>query len=117
MPANLPTSGLAEIALWILRFRRRYRVTGTSMLPALQAGDEVLANPRAYRHQPPAPGDLVVARHPFRANVWIIKRVHAVHPSGKVELRGDNPPESTDSRALGSVPLGLIVARVTCRLR
>ncbi|MFQ5616052.1 MAG: S26 family signal peptidase, partial [Anaerolineales bacterium] len=58
--------------------------------------------PRAYRRQPPSPGDLVVALHPHEPATKIIKRVASVHPDGRVELTGVNLAESTDFRGVAS---------------
>lgn len=82
------------------------------MLPGLRHGELVFVDPRAYRHAPPRPGDVVVARHPYRAGVVILKRVLEVAPDGSCELRGDNPAESTDSRSFGRVPRARLLGRV-----
>lgn len=115
MNVELKSAGLWELLLWLARRRRRFRVTGHSMQPLLKPGDEVLINPRAYAGASPRPGDLVVARHPLRPNIKIIKRVTAVATNGGVILHGDNPPESTDSRVFGPVPPRLITGKVTRR--
>jgi len=112
---ELKDSNLLELLLWLLRLRRRFRVTGASMSPLLQPGDEVLADPRAYRRRPPRPGDIVVARHPFRTDLRLVKRVTAVLENGHCLLEGDNPQESTDSRAFGSLPPERLLGRVTSR--
>lgn len=104
-----------EFLLWLLRLRRRLRVTGTSMLPLLKPGQEVLVNPRAYRQVPPCPGDIVVARHPYHTDLQLIKRVVAITDDGRCHLEGDNPNESTDSRTFGAIPVSTILGRVTSR--
>ena len=70
----MPDSGVRELLLWLVRRRRRFRVTGESMLPVLKPGDVVLADLLAYRHSHPQPGDIVIARHPLRRDVILIKR-------------------------------------------
>jgi nickel-type superoxide dismutase maturation protease len=85
------------------------------MLPVLQAGDQILVNPGAYRHSLPKVGDLVVAQHPEKADLRIVKRVALVFEDSCF-LEGDNPQESTDSRSFGCVPLGLLLGCVTSRL-
>ena len=85
------------------------------MLPALSAGQRVLADPRAYRRTSPRPGEIVVARHPFRRGVCVIKRVEAL-VGGRVRLLGDNPQASSDSRALGDFEPEAVFARVTSSL-
>lgn len=104
-------TNLKELILWILRLRRRYRVTGASMFPRLKSGDEVLADPSAYRQQPPAVGDIVVAQHPAQADLQIIKRVAEVKGDGRIHLKGDNSEASTDS----FIPLNRILGRVTSK--
>lgn len=115
MKDELANARLADYLLWILRRRRRYRVTGASMLPLLQPGDEVLADPRAYRHQVPRVGDIVVARHPYKREVNIIKRVRSVSEDGRFFLQGDNLVESTDSRTFGPLLADQILGQVTSR--
>lgn len=85
------------------------------MAPLLEPGDEVLVDPRAFRRTPPRPGDIVVARHPYRTDLLLIKRVAQVLENGNCTLEGDNQSESTDSRAFGSLPAERIMGRVTSR--
>lgn len=109
---NMLPQSKKEILLWVLRLRKRQRVTGASMLPGLKAGDEVLLNPRDTR---PCVGDIVVARDPRQPERKMIKRVTAVDERGWLDLRGDNPAQSTDSRTFGLVSPELVVGRVTSR--
>ena len=109
-------SDLREGLLWLVRRRRRFRVTGPSMRPVLEPGAHVLVDPRAYRTDPPVVGDVVVARHPFKKDVRVVKRVAAVLPDGRVALRGDNRAESTDSTTFGTVAPDRLLGRVTSRL-
>ena len=106
---------LREFIWWLLRRRQRFRVSGNSMLPLLKSGDEVLVNPHAYRRALPQPGDIVVAQHPFRQDVRLIKRVTDVLDNGRYVLKGDNPAESTDSRAFGAISANHIIGQVTSR--
>ena len=85
------------------------------MVPLLKPGDEVLVDPRAYRRLPPRPGDIVVARHPYRTDLRLVKRVAEVLDNGHCLLQGDNPAESTDSRVYGPLPPERILGRVTSR--
>jgi nickel-type superoxide dismutase maturation protease len=104
-----------EFLLWLLRRRRRFRITGNSMLPLLKPGDEVLLNPRAYRATPPQPGDLVVIRHPFQADGQIVKRISRTLEAEHYYVEGDNPAESSDSRSFGPVRLEQILGQITSR--
>jgi nickel-type superoxide dismutase maturation protease len=105
-----------QIGLWVLGRRRRYRIDGGSMRPTLGPGDHVLVDPSAYRRRPPRVGEIVLARHPYRRDVELVKRVETTLPDGNLALTGDNPDESTDSRSLGAVPPGLVRGRVVLRL-
>ena len=83
------------------------------MLPFLRADDEVLVNLNAYRRQSPNIGDVVVACHPTKSGLQIIKRIMDVDEAGRYHLRGDNPDHTRNSSV--PVPLSLIQGRVTSR--
>ncbi|MGK7903973.1 MAG: nickel-type superoxide dismutase maturation protease [Hormoscilla sp.] len=83
------------------------------MLPLLLPGDEVLVNPRAYRNRLPRPGEIVVACHPARPDLRLVKRVAALSGDRYCHLMGDNPAQSTDSRSFGAVSIDNILGRVT----
>ena len=61
-------------------------------------------------------GDIVVAHHPFKRDVMLIKQAAVSDDPDRVRLLGLNPGESTDSRSFGPVRAAAIVGRVTCRL-
>lgn len=81
------------------------------MLPALAPGDEVLV----ALGRPVDVGDIVLARHPYRRDVVLLKRVDHIDSQGRLHLLGDNPRESTDSRSFGSVGAERVIGRVTSR--
>lgn len=108
---------LPELALWAMGRRVRYRVRGASMEPGLSDGSFVLVDPRAFAREAPAPGDVVVARHPFRTDVRLIKRVRERPSEGRVALAGDRADGSTDSRDFGAVPVADLLGRVVLILR
>ena len=92
---------------------KRVVVRGRSMLPALSAGERVLFDLLAYVLEGPEVGDIVLARHPARAGVRMIKRVaqgEGLDPD-YYWLLGDNAEDSTDSRTLGVFRRDDIVAR------
>ncbi len=82
------------------------------MYPTLRDGDEIWVDLDAYTTTTPAPGDVVLARHPYQRDVEILKRVTRVHPDGSIEVRGDEPIESTDSRSFGPLRPDAILGRV-----
>lgn len=104
------------------------------MEPTLSARSVVLLDPHAYRTTPPQEDDIIVARHPRRADLWIVKRVATVleRPSNwgegrLLEKRGETlllvlssdnhaAPGASDSRVFGPVAGNLVLGRVTSRL-
>ena len=70
-----------------------------------------------WRTARPAPGDVVAVPRPrgVRGRL-LVKRVAGVdRPRGTVEVRGDAPDASTDSRTFGPVPLASVVGRAVYR--
>jgi nickel-type superoxide dismutase maturation protease len=81
-------------------------VRGGSMAPSLLPGDRLLVESRSYLRRVPRVGEIVLAADPRRGDRELIKRVAAVDDAAAaVDLRGDAPDESTDSRAFGAVPV------------
>jgi len=78
------------------------------MAPLLNSGDVVIVQPSAMF----AVGDVVLAEHPFRSGVKILKRIAQIEQDGRLHLVGDNPDESTDSRTFGKVPSEQVLGRV-----
>ncbi len=107
-------AGFIEYVLLLLGRRKRIRVTGASMLPGLNDGDELFMDPYAYVDTLPEEGDIVVAWHPRQADLKIIKRVSLVLDNG-YWLVGDNPAESSDSSKYGPFALKRILGKITSR--
>lgn len=109
------------LGYWLLALCKRwrlFRVSGNSMVPTLDPGDWVWVDPNAYRTgQGPGPNQIIVARHPYRTDVWLIKRVRETSDDGHLTLSGDNPAESTDSATFGKLPANLVLGRVTLHYR
>ena len=90
---------------------KRVVVRGRSMMPALSPRERVMFDRLAYFVGDPRVGDVVLAGHPARPGVRMIKRVAELRGEGEYVLLGDNPDESTDSRTLGPFRRGDIVGR------
>ena len=89
----------------------RVKVAERSMEPALRPGDWLLVR-RTRRIRP---GQIVLARHPGRPELLIVKRA-ARRVDGGWWLESDNPAAgAVDSRRFGAVPAPLIEGRVLAR--
>jgi nickel-type superoxide dismutase maturation protease len=89
------------------------------MEPALHPGDWLLVYRTIARGRPlrVRPGHVVVARHPGRPDLLIVKRAARLERGGWW-LASDNPAAgAVDSRAFGAVPLALIEGRMLVRYR
>ncbi len=85
------------------------------MLPTLQSGDSILVVNDYYRTHPPQIGELVLCEHPHRSGYRMVKRIVNITSSG-VDVHGDNPAQSTDSRHFGPITLEHLLAKVCSRL-
>ena len=108
-------AGVAAVA-----FARRWldvvEVQGGSMAPTLLPGEWLLVERRTYARRPPRVGEIVLAADPRDPTRELIKRVAALDgETGLVELVGDAPDASTDSRAFGALPVTSIRWRVIGR--
>jgi hypothetical protein len=95
----------------------RVAVTETSMEPALHPGDWLLTWRGLSADRPPRvrPDQLVVAQHPGKPDVLLVKRAARQLPDGWW-LESDNTAAGmVDSRVFGPVPDHLIVATVILR--
>jgi nickel-type superoxide dismutase maturation protease len=95
----------------------RVAVAERSMEPALYPGDWLFVCRTIRPGRPPRvrPGQVVVARHPGRPELLLVKRAARWEPGGWW-LASDNPGAgAVDSQAFGPVPPGLIEGRVLLR--
>lgn len=91
-------------------------VHGRSMAPTLLPGDWLVVERRTYARRAPRPGEIVLAADPRDPSRELIKRVTAVDAAaGTLELRGDAPDESTDSRTFGAIRIPDVAWRVVAR--
>lgn len=92
----------------LLGRRQLFKVEGDSMLPAFKSGDIVMIDPQAKG----SVGDIVVAKHPYKKSVRLMKRVQQIDENGRYILKGDNSGSSTDSRSFGSVTASDVAGKV-----
>ena len=85
---------------------------GNSMLPGLQPKQRLLV--KAFRKNDPLPeqGRIIIARHPIQNHLIITKRLWKISDQG-LELRGDNPDCSTDSRHFGLISAEHLIGEAT----
>ncbi len=83
------------------------------MFLLLKEGDQVVVDKKAKVEV----GDIVIAKHPFKKNVEMIKMIESIDKDGNYFLIGDNPNESTDRRNFGFVKKSGILGKVKCRLK
>lgn len=82
------------------------------MVPTYRDGEMVTVNPDAYLTCSPSKDHIVMALHPFKKGVTMIKRVSHLTEDGRYFLVGDNPLESSDSRGFGPLRRERILGRV-----
>lgn len=110
-------AGIATVAA-ARRWLDVVEVQGSSMAPTLLPGEWLIVERRTYAGRPPRVGEIVLAADPRHADRELIKRVAAVDPAaGTLELSGDAPDASTDSRAFGPLPIDAVRWRVVARYR
>ncbi|GMR39827.1 hypothetical protein PMAYCL1PPCAC_10022, partial [Pristionchus mayeri] len=105
--------------------------TGPSMHPTIEDGDLVIAERLSIMNRTLRKGDIVGCLNPHDHTQLLCKRLaglerdivepteHLPHgrvPLGHCFLLGDNAPVSTDSRAFGPVPFGLVEVRLVLRV-
>lgn len=85
-----------------------FTVSGSSMLPTLKLGQDILCFRWAYFFSKPKVGDIVVVR---QGGKDIIKRIHKASDR-MIYVIGDNQQESTDSRNFGPTDKSEIIGKV-----
>lgn len=108
---------LSLILVVLRRSVHRVEVVGSSMAPTLQPGDRLVVVAAPWCPPPwPRPGRVVALTDPREPRRILVKRVAAIHTrDGTLEVEGDRPEASTDSRTFGPVPRSSIVGRVVYR--
>jgi nickel-type superoxide dismutase maturation protease len=97
----------------------RVAVAERSMEPALRPGDWLLVWRGLRRARPPriSPGQIVIARHPARADFLLVKRAARLEDSGWWLESDNSGAGAVDSRSFGAVPPEQISGRVLVRYR
>lgn len=108
---------VAALAYGAHRLVSRVEVAGDSMAPTLLPGDRLLVVRWPTPLAPwPAPGQVVAVHDPRDPARVLVKRVGTVdRVRGTVEVLGDDPGASTDSREFGLVPRSLVVGPAVYR--
>ncbi|HEX9634819.1 MAG TPA: nickel-type superoxide dismutase maturation protease [Candidatus Limnocylindria bacterium] len=110
------TAGALAAGAAARRWLDAVEVRGGSMAPTLLPGDRLLVESSTFTRRRPRAGELVLAPDPRDPARELVKRVAAADSeAGKLELRGDAPGASTDSRAFGAVPSASVQWRVLAR--
>src|SRR5258706_12439497 len=124
--------------IWVLCLTHR-QCEGVSMLPTFNyCGDWLFERKLSLSQlQTLKRGDLVTFKSPSNPMTLVCKRViglagdvvnvdpidlgmskqHCLVPEGHVWVQGDNATASIDSRTYGPLPMGLIQAKIVCRVR
>ncbi len=89
------------------------RIQGDSMWPTLSNDELVRFTP--VNKTTLAKGDIVLAHHPFKPDVLLVKRIHRVETDGRLFLVGDNPDPlaSEDSHNFGPVSPDAVQGKLT----
>ena len=82
------------------------------MLPGLKPGQRLLVKPHRLDQPLPQIRSIVVCRHPTKPDLVITKRLLGITDQ-QLDLRGDNPEESTDSRQYGPIAVDCLLGEAT----
>jgi nickel-type superoxide dismutase maturation protease len=103
-------------AFVVSRSVHRFEVTGSSMEPVLLPGDRLVVIGLPWVQPWPKPGQIIAVRDPRLPSRILVKRVATVDRlAGTIEVVGDAPEASTDSRIFGPVPRPFVVGRAVYR--
>ena len=83
---------------------------GDSMWPTFRNGDVLEFIPLEGT---PSAGSIVLAQHPFKSDVLMVKRVQSVTDNGRLFLVGDqpDPTASEDSHNFGAIDTAHVVGQ------
>jgi nickel-type superoxide dismutase maturation protease len=95
----------------------RVAVAEQSMEPAVRPGDWLLVWRGLRGDRPPRirPGQIVIARHPQRSDMMLVKRAGQQQAGGWWLTSDNSSAAAVDSGQFGAVPTALIEGRVVVR--
>ena len=85
------------------------------MFPTILDGDLIVYRSTKLLKYKPIEGSIVIAKHPLKKGLLIVKRVSKVNKFG-IYLRGDNALSSSDSNKFGLIQFEYIIGLVECIL-
>ncbi len=107
----IPTAGLAELILLLLKKRIRLKISGHSMEPTIQNNNIILIKPLNQKTSL-RPGDIIAFQHPFKKNLILVKKIQSIQEN-QITLIGINKNYSTDSRFFGPITNKHIIGTAT----
>ncbi len=89
-----------------------YHVSATSMLPTLLPNDIIMVDTSTNIQK----GDVIVFAHPSVKGMHMIKRINH-QQQNRLEVLGDNPKTSVDSRVFGKIDKSSVIGKATLLIR
>lgn len=111
---RMPQISLREFVLWLIGRRKRVVVKNRSMIPSLYPNDVILVQLYSADNMTLKVGDVITFHHPRYPNETLVKRIFQIHSDYRIDVRGDNADEGTDSRQFGSIAREDILGKVVC---
>ncbi len=91
-------------------------ISGDSMSPLYLDGDEVTVDKGAYSNESPKVGDVILFKHPFIKDYFMIKKISDYILDYENKKRyyviGIHQENSTDSRSFGTIKFEDIIGKV-----
>lgn len=84
-------------------------IRGESMWPTFSDGQKLVGS--KLGKEVLTKGDIIVAKHPLKPKVTIVKRISEILETGQLFLQGDNPDPlaSEDSHNFGPLNISLVI--------